>query len=647
MAKNKNEYARPEMSRRGCMPRFINIFDSRRGQATRRLLSYHKRDTSCHIDAHGNSSSIRILKLPASPAQFDQDASEDVQGRAEETFNEHRSSRYSMEQEKQPSKENYEKKKETNRGIEQRDETSGSTNRGRTESSSHRLSWTRVLGELSGINHSTELAGAEEILHEHPLKREQEQFKTSKKRGASKESKLLEKWKSAPISQEHPLTGELLQKQRMRRLFPRKKKTSGEEDIFDKIVVLKPTASMIHDLSRVVSSRTEEEERLDTHFSIKEVKRRLKHAMRNYKMDHRLWFLGSILHTIPNRYQKSNDKMKEKVNNQSMITSVDKFQRRTMSIASTSDSPAEEYKFQIQAKKHLEELINNLNDVPESSAGTPLGILLSLTECDLETPLPIQERERHVEQSEPDNKPGSNTQRSETSEEDTSSSSPTPHPSEASKMMNFIPTIEIVTEKPERRSPVSVLDPLFSEEDSSPDQPSHKQVESLHQVPHINFDETDESEGRDRISFLNDPKSEAEYVRRILCASGLMDGEVSLKWNSSYPLVATSLYDEVEYPSDEFPDDLRLLFDSTSEVLEAIRGKLFTCSIPAGEKLLEIALKDINFNCATSSHGTLAQITEKSLGPWMNLSPETESISAEFGDIILNEMIEEVLLQFQ
>lgn len=140
-----------------------------------------------------------------------------------------------------------------------------------------------------------------------------------------------------------------------------------------------------------------------------------------------------------------------------------------------------------------------------------------------------------------------------------------------------------------------------------------------------------------------------------------MQSGLSERWNSSSPLLSPSLYDEVEHPSAEFPDDLRLLFDSACEVLEVTREKLFHRTpwmpfakpsarpIPSGENLAILILKGIGIHCPSRPPDSLEQIVGKDLelGMWMDLRSEIESTGTDIEDAILEDIMEEAILQFQ
>ncbi|CAA6655580.1 unnamed protein product [Spirodela intermedia] len=682
-------------------------------------------------------------------------------------------------------------------------------------------------GTSSGASHQSEefaraleILNSEELLRKHlqdpssPLVKLIQEVKTGKKGGRPKKgSRLFEKWNEIPRPREEPMSRKLDQKQGIRRLFRKKEKLEGMkisngndgEASFDRIVVLESTPPVIHDSPHAMRSRTPEpryslraggeKDRFTSHFSLKEIKRRMKHAIRDYRKDQHAWSLGSVLHIIPYKHQKSGDfgqtkpaskvshtkehttwksfNMKEKATKLKSkeappsIKSAAEFQSKNISIASTSASLNREHEFQREARKHLVVMLNSVKGEekpPAVTASKPLGRMLSLSGYNSPIPMLSPEREKDTFPStgqmrisplwQPNQEnvstlsPSENIENTtftsssrtldevsnsslstrehenvfsegisgpeyitelsdqehtperesldvvfklnatgpidvaERHEEEMSSLSPRSGPSEASQtVILLVPTTpatllvqnmlspESIAEKPERPSPVSVLEPLFSEGDSSPEYNTEKRVDFLDLPCRIHFDEHEESaeflattgHGRDHKSCLEDEESRAEYVRAVLEASGLMQSGLSERWHSSSPLLSSSLYDEVEHPSAEFPDDLRLLFDSACEVLEVIREKFFHYTpwvsfvkpsarlIPSGENLVMLILKGIAIHCPSRPPDSLEEIVGKDLqvGVWMDLRSEIESIDTDIEDAILEDIMEEVILQFQ
>uniref|UniRef100_A0A1D1YAT0 DUF4378 domain-containing protein n=1 Tax=Anthurium amnicola TaxID=1678845 RepID=A0A1D1YAT0_9ARAE len=225
-----------------------------------------------------------------------------------------------------------------------------------------------------------------------------------------------------------------------------------------------------------------------------------------------------------------------------------------------------------------------------------------------------------------------------------------------------------IIEKPERPSPVSILEPLFTEEVSSPVDSTDRDVDFPAQPCHIHFEEYETSvlvptrSGHEinRKTYLEDKESSFEYVRAVLEASGLIQDGLWERCHSSSPLLSPSLYDEVEYSSDEFPDDLRHLFDSINEVLEVIREKIVCCTpwvsfakpsiqpILSGEYFFKEVWKSVDLLLLSESPHTLDQIVGKDMevGTWMDVQPEFEGVGTDIGDAILVDIMEEILPEF-
>lgn len=301
----------------------------------------------------------------------------------------------------------------------------------------------------SGASHQSEefaraleILNSEELLRKHlqdpssPLVKLIQEVKAAKKGGRSKKgSRLIEKWTEIPRPRGEPVSCKQDQKQGIRRLFRKKDKSEGMrisngndgEESLDRIVVLKPTPPVIHDSPHAMRSRAPEpryslraggeKDRLSSHFSLKEIKRRLKDAIRDYRKDQQGWSLGSVLHIIPHKYQKSSDfsqakehtttwkssnlkgkatklKLKEALPS---MTCAEEFQSRNISIGSTSASLNREHEFQREARKHLVEMLKSVNgevNSPAVPASRPLGRILSLSGYSSPVPVLSPEREK-------------------------------------------------------------------------------------------------------------------------------------------------------------------------------------------------------------------------------------------------------------
>ncbi|MQL90722.1 hypothetical protein Taro_023335 [Colocasia esculenta] len=225
----------------------------------------------------------------------------------------------------------------------------------------------------------------------------------------------------------------------------------------------------------------------------------------------------------------------------------------------------------------------------------------------------------------------------------------------------------LIIEKPDRPSPVSVLEPLFTEDASSPVNCTDVHVDIQAQPHSIHFDEDENSvvvlttsynESDQHRTCLGDKECRLEYVRAVIEASGLLQDLLSDRWHAS-PLLSPSLYDEVEYSSDEFPDDLRLLFDSINEVLEVLRDNFFSCTpwvspaksgvrpIPSREDFIKQVWKGVDQRFPFQAPQTLEQIVGNDMDviPWMDLRSEIDNIGIDMGDAIIDDIMEETLVE--
>ncbi|KAK1267645.1 hypothetical protein QJS04_geneDACA000394 [Acorus gramineus] len=241
--------------------------------------------------------------------------------------------------------------------------------------------------------------------------------------------------------------------------------------------------------------------------------------------------------------------------------------------------------------------------------------------------------------------------------------------SPSSLLIQMVDCPESINEKTERPSPVSVLDPFFTEEIGSPESFT---MEHADPVPPrtIHFEETDNTAivirtldfGTNTTSCISDEESRFEYVKNVLETSGLGCGDLSERqWHPAEQLLDPSLFDEVETSSGEFSDDLKLLFDCINEALmeiyeryvgpspwvSFIKPKAQSC--PKGGDLVQEVFEGIDwYNLFCCPH-TLEQIVGEDLakaGTWMDLRLHVECVGIDMEEAILEDLIEETILKF-
>ncbi|KAF5954719.1 hypothetical protein HYC85_007575 [Camellia sinensis] len=141
------------------------------------------------------------------------------------------------------------------------------------------------------------------------------------------------------------------------------------------------------------------------------------------------------------------------------------------------------------------------------------------------------------------------------------SSSLTSPPS--SSITKHVEDLDSTNERSERPSPVSVLEPLFTEDDISPARIKSQTVEPPMQPLQIHFEERMICATSREICIstcMEDEESAFEYVEAVLLASDLNWEEFLLRWLSSDQILDASLFDEVELFSNRSCHDQKLLF---------------------------------------------------------------------------------------
>ncbi|KAK6162329.1 hypothetical protein DH2020_002170 [Rehmannia glutinosa] len=237
--------------------------------------------------------------------------------------------------------------------------------------------------------------------------------------------------------------------------------------------------------------------------------------------------------------------------------------------------------------------------------------------------------------------------------EDQILSSPTVSPShnQASKE---IEDSDRAIDKIEQPSPISVLEPLFTDDDISPASTISHPVEKEIQPRHIHFEE--QSFANDpgvctRIS-LEDEESAFEYVEAVLLGSGLNWDEFLLRWLSLYDILDSSLFDEVELFSSRPRHDQKLLFDCANEALKEVCECYFGCftdisrvkpnmrPVPKGMDLIhEVWRRVERLICEHPQPHSLDQLVKRDLAEsknWMNIQLDIEVIVFEMGEVIFD-----------
>ncbi|XP_020249821.1 uncharacterized protein LOC109827255 isoform X2 [Asparagus officinalis] len=211
---------------------------------------------------------------------------------------------------------------------------------------------------------------------------------------------------------------------------------------------------------------------------------------------------------------------------------------------------------------------------------------------------------------------------------------------------------DCILEKPDRPSPVSVLEPFFLEDTISPGSTTANHVVLALQHQQIDFQDhihstivltAQDSEDQPSTCF-DEKKAIFGYVTTLLQSSGTNHSQILETHSSSYQFLDSSVLEEVGTMFSLSPDDAMLLFDCTNEVLAEIKERLFCCTswvhiikpssqvILRGPDFIQEVCKGID------RHLQLSELEGRS---WMDLWSEIEETVFEMADIILDEIIEE------
>lgn len=223
----------------------------------------------------------------------------------------------------------------------------------------------------------------------------------------------------------------------------------------------------------------------------------------------------------------------------------------------------------------------------------------------------------------------------------------------SSSIINLVPDLDRSNEKPERHSPVSVLEPVFTDNDISPRISKSLPVEFPLQPRQIIFDEQFSpatNQGSFLRSCMEDEESSFDYVETVLLASGLNVEEFLSRWLASDQMLDASLFDDVELFSNRSRQDRKLLFDCTNEVLKVVFDRYFARhnipSIPRGKSLINEVWDGVEWYILLQPYSsTLDQIVGIDMfktGMWMDLQFDVESIGTKIGEALFKELVDEV-----
>ncbi|XP_047337323.1 uncharacterized protein LOC124941097 [Impatiens glandulifera] len=410
-------------------------------------------------------------------------------------------------------------------------------------------------------------------------------------------------------------------------------------------------------LEEILLKEDEKRTPVTTQFSFTEIKRRLKHAVTKDNLNY------NEKYAIPSKSDDENEKLKEE---------------RIKDIY-------------VKARKHLSEIILRNGDESEhcSSSRRSLGKVLFETDekkkslstfddlidsvsseqnsenykDDMEIVITADEEEcKGLDSSktpcilEDDFESCCHTGSLKVEEEDELLPSPLSSSSPVNKNSEYAKTSN--DRSSERPSPVSVLESIFGEDETSP--ASTRIIESSGESSfHPRQIQFEEGEICIRTNQDNE-ESSFEYVEAVLLASDLKWDDYLLRWISSVPILDPSLFHEVELFSSRSFHDQKLLFDCTNEVLKEVCSRYFSYyprvsfitrnirQVPIGQDLIDEIWEGVERNLVQLSPCVLQNMMERDMmekvdpNNWMNLRFETEGIGAEIGETIMDELLEDL-----
>ncbi|KAL1219160.1 hypothetical protein V5N11_000545 [Cardamine amara subsp. amara] len=226
---------------------------------------------------------------------------------------------------------------------------------------------------------------------------------------------------------------------------------------------------------------------------------------------------------------------------------------------------------------------------------------------------------------------------------------------------------EAVTDVQGKLSPVSVLEPLFTDDDSSPTtSTSFSSAEMRMQPLCIRFDETDSpkpDQGNNVKTTTDDKELTLAYIEAVVKSSGLSWEELLTRPFYSEQFLELELTDDIVFSATQLCDDKNLLYDCINEVLmdfcwnEFNPGPWISFLKPEVQLIsdMEIAAKVAQEGVywhllPLPSPHTLDQIVEKDMartGSWMDLRFEIGCLGSYTSEMILDELVEEIIMSFR
>ncbi|KAK8520996.1 hypothetical protein V6N13_077120 [Hibiscus sabdariffa] len=226
----------------------------------------------------------------------------------------------------------------------------------------------------------------------------------------------------------------------------------------------------------------------------------------------------------------------------------------------------------------------------------------------------------------------------------------------------FIQRAEIsdsMSDREEQPSPISVLEQVFVEENTS----SPSTVSLAAEQSSIDIEEDYATSLLEcQLDLTNNAGTSEdkqgslyECIREVLQVSGLNWDELSRRWHLSDQMLDKSLFDSVEVWPKKFRADRRLLFGYISEVLLELYQCYFRCSpwisllnlqpkrTMLSKNMVHEVLRHVDWPLLSNlPQQTLQQLVEKDLcksGTWIDIQLDTEEAITELVDSILEDLV--------
>ncbi|KAB2067290.1 hypothetical protein ES319_A09G216500v1 [Gossypium barbadense] len=221
--------------------------------------------------------------------------------------------------------------------------------------------------------------------------------------------------------------------------------------------------------------------------------------------------------------------------------------------------------------------------------------------------------------------------------------------------------LESVNDTQERPSPVSVLEPIFTDDVISPSSIRSRSGETTIQPLRIRFEEHGSiaaNQSNCITTCVDDEESMFDHVKALLQPSTFNWDELYIRSLSSELLLDPMLLDEVEYFPSQLCNDQKLLFDCINEILMEVCGYYYSslgvsfvkpkiCPIPNTKNTIQKVWEGVHWHLLPMPlPRTLDQIVRKDMAKtetWMDLRLDTDCIGFEMGEAILEDLVEDTI----